>query len=81
MKIHVAMYANLRKYAPGDGGSFNIDLASGSTVGKLLNILEIPQTVKIVMLINGRTADADSRLAPEDKITLFPPHRRGMSPV
>jgi molybdopterin converting factor small subunit len=77
MKVQVNMYANLRQYSPANEASFTLKLASGSTVSKLISTLKIPQNVKMVILINGRRADADTHLSPEDKVTLFPPMEGG----
>ena len=77
MKVEVNLYANLRQYSPAKEASFTLKLASGSTVGNLISTLKIPPNVKMVILINGRHADADTPLSPEDKIILFPPMEGG----
>jgi sulfur carrier protein ThiS len=77
MKVQVNMYANLRQYSPGCEGSFTLNIACGSTLKNLIDTLNIPQSVNIVILINGRRADVETHLSPEDKITLFPPLEGG----
>ena len=77
MKVEVNLYANLRQYSPANEASFTLKLASGSTVGNLISTLKIPPNVKMVILINGRHADANTQLSPEDKIILFPPMEGG----
>ena len=77
MQVHVNTYANLRQYAPAGGGSFDLDLASGANVRSIIEALEIPPTVKMVILVNGRRASRDTRLETKDKITLFPPIEGG----
>ena len=77
MKVQINMYANLRQYSPAKEASFTLKLASGSTVSHLINTLKIPPNVKTVILINGRRANADTPLSPEDKIILFPPMEGG----
>jgi molybdopterin converting factor small subunit len=77
MKVEVNLYANLRQYSPTKETSFKLDLACGSTVSNLINTLKIPQNIKMVVLINGRHADADTHLSSEDKIVLFPPVEGG----
>jgi molybdopterin converting factor small subunit len=77
MQVQVNMYANLRQYSPTNKTSFMLNIASGSTVSNLINALNIPQNVKMVILINGRRAEASSHLSPEDKVTLFPPIEGG----
>jgi len=77
MKVQVNMYANLRQYAPGGAASFTLNMACGSTLINLIDTLNIPQGVNMVVLINGRRADVKTQLSPEDKLTLFPPMEGG----
>ena len=77
IKIRVNLYANLRQYSPAKESSFTLKLDSKSTVSHLIQTLRIPQNVKMVILINGRHADADTPLSAEDKIVLFPPMEGG----
>ena len=77
IKVKVNLYANLRQYSPSNERSFSLDLASGSTVRNLINKLQIPQNVKMVILINGRPADADTLLSSEDNIIFYPPLEGG----
>lgn len=77
MKIQVSLFANLRDYAPGDEGSFELALAAGATVADLFAALHVPAQVQAVVLVNGRRAEPSTRLAPEDTVTLFPPMEGG----
>jgi molybdopterin converting factor small subunit len=77
MQVHVDTYANLRQYAPAGRGSFDLTLDSGATVSSIIDALNIPGAVKIVILVNGRRAAGDTRLKAADKITLFPPIEGG----
>ena len=77
MQVHVDTYANLRQYAPAGRGSFDLTLNSGATVSCIIDALDIPCTVKIVILVNGRHAAEDTKLKSADKITLFPPIEGG----
>jgi molybdopterin converting factor small subunit len=77
MQVHVDTFANLRQYAPAGHGSFDLSLDSGATVSSVIDVLKIPPTVKMVILVNGRRAAADTRLEAADKITLFPPIEGG----
>ena len=72
MKVQVAMYANLREYAPGGKGSFGLTLAAGATIKTLVEALKIPTNRKMVILKNGRYADNDTRLSDDDAVTIFP---------
>lgn len=77
MQVHVETYANLRQYSPNGRGNFDLNLNSGATVSSAIETLGIPRTVKMVILVNGRRAAADTRLETKDKITLFPPIEGG----
>ena len=77
MQVHVDTYANLRQYSPAGQGSFDLTLEFGATVSCIIDALNIPRTVKIVILVNGRHAAEDTRLKSADKITLFPPMEGG----
>jgi len=46
-------------------------------VSCIIDALNIPCAVKIVILVNGRRAAEDTRLEAADKITLFPPIEGG----
>ena len=77
MQVHVDTYANLRQYSPAGQRSFDLTLYSGATVSCIIDALNIPRTVNIVILVNGRHAAKDTRLKADDKITLFPPMEGG----
>jgi sulfur carrier protein ThiS len=77
MQVHVDTYANLRQYAPAGRGSFDLTLDSGATVSGIIDALNIPGAVKVVILVNGRRAAGDTRLKAADKITLYPPIEGG----
>jgi molybdopterin converting factor small subunit len=77
LKVQVALYANLRQYAPGGKGSFGLNLASGATIKNLVDTLQIPAAIKMVVLKNGRYADSDTCLSAEDAVTIFPPLEGG----
>ena len=77
MKVQVALYANLRHFAPGGKGRFDLNLASGATVKTLVDTLKIPAIIKMVILKNGRLADSDTQLSAEDAVTIFPPMEGG----
>ena len=77
MKVHVNTFANLREYAPDGRSGFELALADGATVAELFAALRIPTAVEAVMLVNGRRADAATRLNGGDEVTLFPPMEGG----
>ena len=73
MKVYVDLYVNLKKYAPANDSSFEIQLESGATVKTVLEALKIPGTEKAIVLINGRNADESNPLKEKDTITLYSP--------
>jgi len=77
MKVHVNLYANLKKFSPVGAGSFDLDLPAHATVQHLVEQLRIPPAVRAVTLVNGRRAAADTCLSENDQVTLFPPMEGG----
>lgn len=73
MKVQVDLYVNLKKYAPADDSSFEIQLESGATVKTVLEVLKIPAEEKTVVLVNGRNADESDPLRGKDIITIYSP--------
>ena len=73
MKLHVDLYVNLKKYAPANDSSFEIQLEFGATVKTVLEVLKIPATEKAIVLVNGRNADESNPLKEKDTITLYSP--------
>ena len=73
MKVHVDLYVNLKKYAPADDSSFELQLEPGATVKTVLEVLKIAAEEKTVMLVNGRNANKSDRLKENDTITLYSP--------
>ena len=73
MKVQVDLYVNLKKYAPADDNSFEIQLEPGATIKTVLEVLKIPAEEKTVVLVNGRNADESHPLKEKDIITLYSP--------
>lgn len=73
MKVHVDLYVNLKKFAPADDSSFEIQLDAGATVKTVLEILKIPSGEKAIVLINGRNANESNPLKDKDTLTLYSP--------
>ncbi|MEE9421149.1 MAG: MoaD/ThiS family protein [Desulfatiglandaceae bacterium] len=77
MRVQIRLFSNLRQYAPGDGGTFQSELGVGATVHRLMEELEIPSSVKRVILVNGYHGKEDTVLTDGDTVTLFPPMAGG----
>ena len=77
MKVHVDLYVNLKKYAPAEGSSFEIQIESGATVKTVLDMLKIPAEEKAIVLVNGRNADESNALKENESLSLFSPMSGG----
>ena len=76
MKIQVRLFAHLRQYGPGSD-FFIMEIPRQATVEQVAKDLEIPSGVERVILVNGRQAKPDIRLADKDTVTMFPPMAGG----
>ena len=72
MQIHVKLYGDLKKYAPGEQTDFVLTLEPGATLGDALKMVSIPMD-RYVSLINGRRATTEDRIEGGDILVLFPP--------
>ena len=77
MQITVKLFANLRKYAPGDKNVFTMTVDPETTINSLLQQLKVPAGVDRVILVNGRRGKEEGTLADGDTLTLFPPMTGG----
>ncbi|MFW5941234.1 MAG: MoaD/ThiS family protein [Chloroflexota bacterium] len=71
MKVTVKTFASLRPYLP--GGAKTVEVPSGTTVGDLLPILDLPAPQVHIMIRNNRQAEADEVLREGDTVAFFPP--------
>ncbi len=77
MKIKLKLYAALRQYVPA-----GVDLpaleegwetADGATLGQVVEILNLPKTMKLLTLLNGVNCNDQARVLQNgDAILLFP---------
>jgi molybdopterin converting factor small subunit len=76
MRIELKLYASLERYIPAtrEGTSFRyMEVEEGTTVGRFLQMLQIPaDTVKLIFL-NGVHAQMDQVLKEGDRVGVFPP--------
>ena len=73
MKITVKLFANLRELLPEGGGSASMEVADGTTVDRVLDGLQVPGNMKLLILVNSAHADRDRALEPGDVLAVFPP--------
>lgn len=72
MRIHVKLYGNLKKYAPGDRSEFELNLEPGTTIADIHNLLQILGGDH-VPLINGCRSDLQTKLKNGDTLVFLPP--------
>lgn len=72
MRIHIKLYGDLKKYAPGGLSQFSMTVPPGTTLANIHAMLAIPGDFHI-SLINGRRADGQARFEAGDTLVLMPP--------
>ena len=75
MKIEVNLFASFRKYLPDQtkGHTFYMDLEQGTTVGQVLDGLNIPSESPKILFINGIIVKEEAILKEGDRAGIFPP--------
>ncbi len=77
MRIHVKLQLTFEDRAPAGRNPFDLELTPGATVARALEALAIPVSTPKVIMVNGRAATPDRKLAPGDELTVFPPIEGG----
>ncbi len=70
MVVEIRLFATLRE---GRFRNKQIQFPGEALLGDLLENLKIPQEQVGILLVNGRTATAQSKLAEDDVVSIFPP--------
>jgi molybdopterin converting factor small subunit len=76
MKVHVKLYANLRRYRPelGIGETFACDVPDDTTVAYLSGeVLGLAREEVAIVLVNGVQRDGGHRLRDGDQVALWSP--------
>ena len=73
MLVHVKLYSELKRYAPGEDNVFILEYPPESTVRDLLDTLEISQEVPRFILIDGMLSNENSPLTEGCTVVLFTP--------
>jgi sulfur-carrier protein len=75
MKIEVKLFANFREYLPPGSEKYScfLEMEEGTTVGQVLQKLNIPDSIPLVTLVNGLHRDVGDPLQAGDALSVFPP--------
>ncbi|HKB26282.1 MAG TPA: MoaD/ThiS family protein [Methylomirabilota bacterium] len=75
LKVEVRLFASFLAYlpAPNRAGAAELDVPEDATVDSVVQRLGIPGDATRVVLVNGRDADPEQRLAAGDTVAIFPP--------
>ena len=73
MKIHLCLFANIRKYHPTGNGDDRWTAPDGITVGRIRPASGIPEQYVKIIFVNGVKADKDTVLRDGDRVGVFPP--------
>lgn len=75
MKIEVKLFATFAFYLPetSAGSSATLEVPTGSTVRQVVTLLEVPDEMPAIILVNGRDADPEQVLEDGDVLAMFPP--------
>ncbi len=71
-RIHVTLTLILKKYAPDKENAFYMEIDFPGVVLDVINNLEIPPEVPLLITLNGQQAFLDTSLHPGDNLKLFP---------
>ncbi|WP_027340676.1 MoaD/ThiS family protein [Halonatronum saccharophilum] len=74
MEVEVRLFATLRSIlAKEDRGVGIVDIEEGSSVDDLIEYLEIPRDIPLIIMINGQRKSEESLLKEGDRVGIFPP--------
>ena len=75
MKVEVNLYATLARYLPENVRENNrlMEVGDGTTVGELLQQLQIPTEKAKLVFLDGVHADAGAVLEEGSRVGIFPP--------
>jgi len=73
MNITLKLYTILREYLPGDFENGELTVAEHSKVIDIIEMLNIPDDLPKIILINGEQKKPESELSDGDELSIFPP--------
>ena len=79
MQVAVRLFGNLGHYLPEGGNrfSFTKSLDDGATVQEMLSRLSLPKELPVIVIVNGRRAEADYILKDGDEVNVLRPSGGG----
>jgi len=75
MIIQVKIYAYIRYYLPAPDKftqDEEWDMPEKTTIGQVLEKLDLPEEIRIIVLLNGRSADQETALNEGDVVHILP---------
>jgi molybdopterin converting factor small subunit len=75
MRIEVKLFANFREFLPPGTGGYSVflEVETGTTIGQVLEILRIPESIPMLTLVKGIHRKFEDAMLPGDVLSLFPP--------
>ena len=73
MQVTVELQAYLAQYSPSGDPVFPCTLPEGATVQTLMRLLDVPEEMASVIVLNERSGDFEDALNEGDRVTLIPP--------
>jgi molybdopterin synthase sulfur carrier subunit len=70
MKVNVKLFASLRTFGPDEQV---MELADRMTIDDVIRLLKIPETLRLLRIVNGQHRPPDYVLRDGDELALFPP--------
>jgi sulfur carrier protein ThiS len=79
VQVAVRLFGNLGHYLPEGGNRFSFmkSLDDGTTVQEMLGGLCLPKELPIIVIVNGRRAEADYILKDGDEVNVLRPSGGG----
>ncbi len=76
MTIYVKLYATLRQYIPQAAEitrKEGLEVSEGATVGQVMEMLHLPESLKVLALVNGLHCKEKERVLGEgDSLLIYP---------
>ncbi|HUJ90574.1 MAG TPA: MoaD/ThiS family protein [Syntrophorhabdales bacterium] len=70
MKVNVKLFASLRTFGPDEQV---IELPNHTTIDDVVRLLNIPNTIRLLRIVNGEHQHPNHVLKDGDELALFPP--------